>query len=134
MRILKILLGNKELDKTFIDGQTTFILTSDEGEGQGGVFQNVIFKLVKTVKYKGDKWYLIETEQPFTGLDFGIKAILVNKFFMRIRHRSNFKGNKKNDVIVYLPKDINNPLGSIDFLEEMKVIDWAQIYDIQNNQ
>lgn len=131
MRILKILFGNKEIDETFIDGETTFVLSHDEGEGPGGVFQNILFRLVKTVKLKGENWYLIDSEQDFTGLDFGIGAVRVNKFFIVIRHRSNFEKNKKNDVIVYLPNDINNPLSSIEDLPEMKVIDWAYIYDIR---
>ncbi len=131
MRILKIFFGNKELDKTFIDGQSTFVLSSDEGERYGGIFQNIFCRLIKTIKHKGENWYLLETDQDFTGIDFGIGTVRVNKFIIRIRRRSNFEKNKKNDVIVYLPSDINNPLSSIKSLPEMKVIDWAYIYDIK---
>lgn len=131
MRILKILFGNKKIDQTFVDGQTTFILSTNERETYRQIFQNILCRLIITVKYKRRKVYLIETEQIFTGLDFGIKAVPVNKFFIIIRHSSNFEKNKKNDVIVYLPNDINNPLSSLESLPEMKVIDWAYIYDIK---
>jgi len=125
-----MLFGNKELDKTFIDGQTTFMLSSAPNEG-GDTFQNILCTLIKTIKYKRENWYLIETEQDFTGLDFGIEAVRINKFFIVIRHHSNFERNKKNDVIIYLPNDVNDPLSSTETLSEMKVIEWAYIYNIE---
>lgn len=132
MGLLTRLFGNKELEETFIDGVTSFTLSSGENEDEGnnGVFQNINCKLIKTVKYKRDKIYLIETMQIFTGLDFGIKAIPVNRFFIGIRRPSNFEKNKKNDVLVYLPTDINNPL-NINF-DELIVVDWAYIHNIKN--
>lgn len=130
-RIINILFGNREIDSTFIDDTTTFILSSNEGEGPGGVFQKNFCRLIKTVKHNGENLYLIKTEQTFTGIDFGIKAVSVNKFFMAIRHPSNFKKDKENDVIIYLPIDLKNPLNGP--FEEMKVIDWAIIKDIKNN-
>ena len=128
-RFYNILFGNKEIDQIFIDGKTTFILSHNQKEGDGGVFQNVFCKLINTIKLGKKRLYLIETEQTFTGIDFGIKAIPVNHFFVQIRIPSNFNKDKENDVYVYLPTNINNPLkGS---LNEMKVIDWAIIRDIK---
>lgn len=128
VRLKNIVFGNKEIDETFIDGETIFILSHNQKEGFGGVFQNIFCRLIKTIKLGRRRLYLIETEQIFTGIDFGIKAVPVNKFFIQIRRPSNFKKDKETDVLVYLPNNIDNSIqGSLD---EMKLIDWAIISNI----
>jgi len=131
MRILKVLFGNKELDLAFIDNRTTFVLSSYVEEGSD-VFQKTLFKLIKKVKFKGEFFYLIETEQSFTGLDFGMNAIKINRFVMAIRRPSSFEINSKNDVIIYLPKDVDNLFNSENCLNDLEVVNWAYINNIRN--
>lgn len=131
MNILKKIFG-KTGAHIFIDGQTYFILSTDEKESHTPTFQNIECRLIKTIKQRGEKWYLIEIKENYSGVDFGIEAIPVKNFFIRPRRTSHFGKKDKNDVIVVLPDDVNNPMNMNRPLSSMKVIDWAYISAIQN--
>lgn len=120
---------NKELEQSLIPGRTSFILNTNVKESYKTRFQNTVCKLVNHAGQKN--WYLIETRQNFTGMHFLKGTVEVNKFLILIRNPLAFRRDKKQDVIVYMPSDINNP-GDFE-LSRTKLVSWAQIEKIENN-
>ena len=119
---------NKELEQCLIPGRTSFILTTNEKEFYRTKFQNTNCRLIKTAQ---KNWYLIETKQSFNGLHLSKVAVEVNKFLILIRNPLEFRRSKKQDVIVYLPSDMNNPLNFE--LSRSKLLSWGHIDNIQND-
>ena len=120
---------NKELEQSLIPGRTSFILNTNVKESYRTRFQNTVCKLVNHAGQKN--WYLIETGQNFRGVHFSKGAVEVNKFLILIRNPLAFKRDKKQDVIVYLPSDMSNPVNFE--LSRTKLVSWAQIDRIENN-
>lgn len=126
MSILKRIFRVRNYKNVLIDGRTKFILSSHDSEGSS-IFQNIKCQLLKTFRYRGENYYLIETDVDFTGIDFGSNAKKANRFYIALRRPSSFRVEKDNDVLVYFPENFDSSEFDI---SSLKLINWSYIHDI----
>jgi hypothetical protein len=117
---------NSKILSDFLDGKITFKLASKESERFKGPF---ICSLIKIVKIKKKIGYLVELNQTFSGVDFGVKSVAINRFFLLPKHFGLFGKKVQNDVLIVLPININSETE----WDENKILAWGFIYDINTS-
>lgn len=123
MNFLSKVFGIKE-SFSFIELHTHFKLSSKESIRFKGPFQ---CRLLKKVKFKGNFGYLVELDQTFSGVDFGVGAIAINKFFLIPKYFGKFGEEAENDVLILLPKDLTSDAS----WDESNILAWGYIFDLE---
>lgn len=110
--------------EVFIDLETTFKLSSKESSLFKGAFE---CKLIKTVTHNGTKGYLVELEQTFSGVDFGVGAVAIKRFFLIPKYYGKFGNKAENEVLITLPKDLKSETQ----WDENNILAWGYVHDIK---
>lgn len=108
----------------FMDMETTFKLSSRESSIFKGPFK---CKLIKTITFNRNRGYFVELEQTFSGVDFGVEAVAIKKFFLIPKYYGRFGSKAENEVLILLPKDLK----SESQWDESNILAWGYIHDIK---
>lgn len=108
---------------------TKFTLSSNRYETHDPRFIDAACRLVRTVNLKGNDYYMIETTQPYPGIDFGFGLIAINRFLIRPRRGKKLGEKLPQDVIVYLADEPDTDYTDKNLLS-LKIVDWAIISEI----
>lgn len=107
----------------FIDGKTTFLLSSYESPKFKGPYKGVLVKTIRNKK--NSKAYLIEINMKEGD---GLEYYIISPKYIGF----SFGKKKENDVYIYEPLNIDDIKKTGILPDNLKILAWGHIHNINN--